>query len=523
MRTRPILLLSGFLLALMAGFWLARTAAPVAVRQKPTAAESPKPRQIPDVQDPDPIYRRDRPAFVPDEEALRAGALIGQRSLVFKDRASLERFLARAGGRMKVLSRLDALHALRLGFLAYQDLAELLDGSEEIGMIFPAFFPENETVAAQAGAVPLGDDLLNWLGITGEHSTWGAGVKIAVLDTGVSQHPAFGTIISALGPSGDVNGHGTAVASMILGNTTNLPGVAPGSTVLSIQIADSEGFSDSFKIAEGILAAIEAGVDVINISMGSSSDSSILSAAIAKAVEAGVMIIAPTGNSGLDRVFYPAANKGVIAVGAVDKNGQLLAFSNTGDAVALAAPGYGLNAAYLNDTAASVSGTSFSSPIIAGMIAATMSQTGLNAAESWKLISANLNEAGEPGADSSLGGGLPSMDRILNAGARGRYDAAVASHWIATGNGRNELLVTIQNRGTETLINSKVEVTSPRGTQTFNATSLAPGTIQTFSVPLSASSSAMRFESKVTLSGGQTDIRPGNNRRVETYTPVQNR
>jgi len=521
MRFRWMLLVAGFLVAMVAGFWIARSAVPEKEAGKiARVAETFKaPHETPD---PEPWFKRGERAavFKTDNEAQEAGALVGQRGLVFKDRASLEAFLKRAGNKVIIMGRLEALNILRVGFLNYQDLADLLDGSEQLAMIFPANVPENEYVAAQPGAVAMGNSLLNWLGITGDNSSWGAGVTIAVLDTGVSPHSAFGGKISVLGAAGDVNGHGTAVASMILGNTDLLPGVAPGSSILSIQVADAAGYSDSFKIAEGILAAVDAGVDIINISMGSSGDSAVLRAAIQKAIEAGVMIVAPTGNSGLNQVFYPAANEGVVAIGAVDRNGAAMAFSNYGDAVAVAAPGYGLNSAWVDDGAVSVSGTSFSSPIIAGLIAATMTESGgaLTANQAWQQILNNLNEAGAPGVDPYVGGGLPDMSRVLASGTKGIYDAAVASQWVSTVEGNTQLQVTVQNRGTETLVNTNLQVNSPAGTNYFNATTLTPGAIQTFTVPLSNPSESMRFESSVSISNGQSDSKPANNRRVETYT-----
>lgn len=513
-------------MAVVAGYWLARSATPEQeARKVAKVAETFKaPYETPD---PEPWFKRGERAavFRTDEEAQEAGALVGQRGLIFKDRASLEAFLKRAGNKVIIMGRLEALNILRVGFLNYQDLADLLDGSEQLAMIFPANVPENEYVAAQPGAVAMGNNLLDWLGITGDNSAWGTGVTIAVLDTGVSAHAAFGGKISALGAAGDVNGHGTAVTSMILGNTDLLPGVAPGSSILSIQVADSAGYSDSFKIAEGILSAIDAGVDIINISMGSSGDSAILRTAIQKAIEAGVMIIAPTGNSGLNQVFYPAAYKGVIAVGAVDRNGTALAFSNYGDSVAVAAPGYGLNSAWTDNGAVSVSGTSFSSPIIAGLIAATMTESGgnLTANQAWQVVMNNLNEAGAPGVDQSVGQGLPDMSRVLAARTKGIFDAAVASQWVSEVKGTTQLEVTVQNRGTETLVNAALQVNSPAGTSYFNSTTLAPGAIQTFTVPLTNPTESMRFDSSVSISNGQSDSKAANNRRVETYntTPAR--
>lgn len=519
MRWRPLIFVCGFLLAVAGGYFIARSAAPREEVKSSEESKEPRLRRPHEVINPDPRFRReDRPVFQEDREAREAGALVGQRTLVFKDRASLEAFLERAGSKVNLMGRLDRLHALRIGFLNYEDLAALLDGSEAIGFIFPAVFPENETVAAQAGAVPMGNSLLEWLGIEGDHSSWGTGIRVAVLDTGVHPHSSFGGQVVSVGASGDLNGHGTAVASMILGNTSLLPGVAPGSTVVSIQVADEYGYSDSFRIAQGILSAIEAGASVINISLGSTGDSAILRNAVAFALESGVLIVAPTGNAGSNQVLKPAAYEGVIGVGAVDRDGQILAFSNTGRGVNLVAPGYGLNAGWIGDGSVAVSGTSFSGPIVAGLIAGVMQQMGVTNTQAWDIIQQNLNEAGEPGYDEATGGGMLSATRAISSKTKEIYDIAVASYWMDS-NRPGEMQVTIQNQGTEPLINTFVEVTGPAGVSHFNATSLKVGGIQTFSVPLGRDQNGRySFKTTATISGGQSDARPRNNSRSETHT-----
>lgn len=516
MRMRPVLYISGFLLAMVGGYFIAQTAVPE-VEEKPAGAETKRKVRLPhETLDPVPEFRKqDRPMFQTDEEAMEAGALVGQRSLIFKSREAMEAFLARAGNRVNVMGRIDRLFALRIGFLGYGDLMALLDGSEEIGFIFPVVFPESETVGAQAGAMPMGNGLLEWLGITGDNSSWGQGIRIAVLDTGVSQHPDFGGKVVAVGAAGDVNGHGTAVASMILGNSSLLPGVAPGSTVISIQVADENGYSDSFKIAQGILAAIDAGAAIINISLGGTGDSAILRNAVALAREAGILIVAPTGNGGAPQVLKPAAYDGVIGIGAVDKAGVIMAFSNTGKGINMVAPGYGLNAGWVNEGAVSVTGTSFSSPIVAGLIAGVMSQMGVSSEKAWELIVENLDEIGQPGYDEAGGGGTPNVRRILDSGTKGIYDAAVASFWEDPAK-PGTLHVTIQNQGTEALVNTGLTVSGPGGTYRFNATSLKVGGIQTFQVPMAQrTGNISRFEATVAVSGGQADARPANNSRVE--------
>lgn len=535
MRRRPLILVLGFAATAMCGYWLARTAAPVAPARVKTPVPENGPARTVVIDDEAPRFRRgERPAtFRRDDEAAEAGALPGQRVLAFKDREALEDFLKRAGNKVRVMGRLDALNALRIGFLNPDDLATLLSGEEEESLIYPVDAPAPIDASAQAGAVPLGAGLLEWLGITGDNSAWGTGVKVAVLDTGVTSHSAFGSSISSInlvplpGDLATQNGHGTAVASMIVGNSSLIPGVAPGTDIYSIRIANDQGQSDSFLLAQGIVAAVDSGAQLINISMASLGDSALVRNAIEYARAAGSLIIAASGNNGLDRVSYPAANTGVIAVGAVDALGNHLDFSNQGQQLAISAPGFGVNAAWTGDKAASVNGTSFSSPIVAGAIAALMSQPGsarLTARQAADLLFDYLNDGGEAGSDTAFGAGMPDLGRVLNRGTPGIYDAAVASQRIVSASSTNpygQVEILIQNRGTETLINTAVSISSPTGNMTSNITSLGVNSVTTLRVPIPVeTASSLRYESRVSLSGGLKDAKSSNNRRVETYAPA---
>lgn len=534
MKYRPLLYVLGFALVAGLGYWLAGTAVPENEVNSKAGNPTP-PRTEPVIDEPFPKFRKAErpPASVSkrDHDALEAGALEGQRVLIFSDKDALARFLARAGDKVKVLGRLDALNALRVGFSDYDELASLLDGEEE-AFIYPVNAPPPPEGTVQPGAVALGNQLLDWLGITGDNSDWGSGVKIAVLDTGIVTHPAFTTSIStiqlvpaSLDPS-QQNAHGTAVASVIIGNDPLTPGVAPGADLIAVRIANDDGQSDSFLLAKGVVSAIDAGAKIINISMGSFGDSAIVRNAIEYARASGAVIVAAAGNNGLDRVAYPAANEGVIAVGGVDALGNHLDFSNTGDSIAISAPGYSINAAWTGDQAASVTGTSFSSPIVAGAIAAVMTQSGgkLTATQAWNLLSSYLNDGGAAGDDSQLGAGMPDIGRVLNANTRGIYDAAVGSNRILPSDGAHpygQVEVLVQNRGTETLINTAVEVSANGGKSTVNLTSLAPNAVRTVRLPItrppSQGNSTLNVLSRVQLSGGQKDAKPSNDRRAETY------
>ena len=535
MQGRQLLWLLGFTLVVMLGYWLATTALP----QPPLRAHSPMATMAPDTavtaEEERPKFRRGErlPVGWRDAEAAKAGALEGQRVLVFKDAAGLARFLARLGGQVRLLGRLDALNALRVGFEDANDLLALLDGDEQQSMVFPVTAPFPREGSVQPGAVPLGNRLLDWLGVTGDNSNWGKGVLIAILDTGVTASSAFNSAVRSINlveiPTDltEQNGHGTAVASLIIGGNSLTPGVAPGADILSVRIADDNGTSDSFLLAKGIVAAVDAGAGLINISMGSLGDSALVRNAVQYALEHGVLIAAAAGNNGTDQVSYPAANPGVIAVGAVDALGNHLDFSNSGAVIALAAPGYGINAAWTGDQAMTVSGTSFSTPIVIGVLAAIMTQAGtgqLTPAQAYQKMTAYLNDSGAAGPDPQLGGGMPDLGRVLNASTPGIYDAAVASTRILepdAGNPYGQVEILLQNRGTEALVNTTVKVSTGAGEVTTNITSLVPNAVQTVRIPISqppaAEASSIRVDARVLLSGGYQDAKPSNDRRVETY------
>ncbi|MGL5019689.1 MAG: S8 family serine peptidase, partial [Luteolibacter sp.] len=254
MKVRWPLVALSVALAGWAGYWLASTAVPTRVAKADSTTSEKSTQRRSNLDDPAPRFRSgDRgPKVTRDDEALDAGALPGQRNLVFNDRQALEDFLKRAGDRVRIMGRIDVLNALRIGFTNSSDLAMLLDAETQASFVYPVDLPPAPDGAAQEGAVALGAGLLEWLGISGDHSAWGEGVVVAILDTGVTANSAFSSKISAINlvdlPSDPTsqNGHGTGVASMIIGNGSLTPGVAPGASIVSVRIANDLGQSDSF-------------------------------------------------------------------------------------------------------------------------------------------------------------------------------------------------------------------------------------------------------------------------------------
>jgi subtilisin family serine protease len=203
----------------------------------------------------------------------------------------------------------------------------------------------------------------------------GAGTVVAVMDTGLDvDHPALagaevrrgvdlvddgaaGTGWSDPGP-----GHGTAVAALV-----HL--VAPDASLLPIRVLDQEGRGSLATLILGIELAIEAGVDVINLSLGTDAESEVLERVVEEAEEAGIVLVAAVGNRGADVEEYPARANEVVAVAAVDGADTAAPFTSDGDWIDLAAPGVDLLAPAADGRWAWWSGTSMAAPLVAGQAA----------------------------------------------------------------------------------------------------------------------------------------------------------
>ena len=321
-------------------------------------------------------------------EALNATAGVVPREVVltFPSSAAWNAFRRRAADAgLRVLHADERLLTARVGYDDPQALArELRDHAGDfqgVGLNYQAWVPalqnEREADAANAGGrAPFGNSGLAAIGAAGNRQTWGRGVTAAVLDTGVTEHEVLGhTRITHLDlvQDGQVpNGHGTAMASLIAGNDASNGGVAPAARLLDVRVADVNGQSTTALVAEGIMQAVDAGAQLINISLGSTGDSPVLRRAVEYALERGVVIVAAAGNEQQAALAYPAGYEGVISVAAVDANGTQAFFSNSGSGLTLAAPGVGIVSAYSDNRMVMSSGTSQATAITSGVIAALL-------------------------------------------------------------------------------------------------------------------------------------------------------
>ena len=157
-----------------------------------------------------------------------------------------------------------------------------------------------------------------------------------------------------------------------------------------MQVLDSRGDGDLLQLASGIVWAVDQGADVINLSLGATTDSGAVRQALEYARQKGVMVAAAAGNSG-ESLLYPAAllsqtGRGV-AVGSLNAQRTVSSFSSTADSAMLFAPGEDVYSLYPGNRAAQWSGTSLSAPVVSGELA-YLSAQGLTPEEAYARAAA---------------------------------------------------------------------------------------------------------------------------------------
>jgi hypothetical protein len=447
-----------------------------------------------------------------------------ERLVQFDNEEDYRRFLdSIADSNLQLLGSLDTLRAAWIGFDDLTDFDGLLD-SDELGFNYLVTLPlPPGDSSVQAGAVGFRGNALEWLGIKGDNSQWGKDVVVAVVDTGISSHPALPDNVRAIdlvGDGGDSakHGHGTAVASIIAGTNEITPGVSPAVSLLDVRVADVNGNSNSFTLAEGIVAAVDGGAKVINVSMGSYGNSTIVDNAVDYAYENGAVIVASSGNEGFDQPAFPAGINEVYAVGAVDQAGELVNFSNTGENLDITAPGLEVFAAWTDDRYIEFSGTSASAPYVTAAIATAMSEFNLTATQAANYVLGHTNEAGFPGADTNYGEGHLDVGNIIESQTPGIYDIATVSNLVQTGT-TNTLLTVVQNQGTEFIPSAQVTVSTPFAEVPLQVPGLAPREIHTFEIPTALPSDGSEFfvSSQSSLGPRLLDSEPQNDIKSTSF------
>jgi serine protease len=301
------------------------------------------------------------------------------------------------------------------------------------------------------------------------------GVKIAILDSGVDYtHPDLAANIDLLNTSGAVTpgningynfcdvanctglgnnnpmddyGHGTMVAGIAAAvgqNNIGGIGACPKCTIMPIKVIDSSGNGTASSITSGIYYAIDHGAKVISMSLGAGGiTSQSIHNAIAQAVSQNIIVVAAAGNCGdssfasngcsyQNQPVYPGSDSNVIAVGSIDRNGNKSSFSNANSYVDVVAPGEDIvstipsgkyvdsscndsNFGTANDGFADCSGTSMSTPYVAGGIGLMLSvNPNLNFYSVKNILQSTSKDIGAAGYDIQTGYGIMDLNAAVN-------------------------------------------------------------------------------------------------------------
>jgi serine protease len=280
----------------------------------------------------------------------------------------------------------------------------------------------------------------------------GAGVTVAVIDSGVDAHhvdlegqvlPGLDLVDAKGDADADLVGHGTTVSAIIAGKDDDkgVVGIAPRAKILPVRVLDRENrYDDALIVAKGVRWAVDKGARVINLSLGGSGSSAALAAAIDYAFAKDVVVVACTGNASASSnvgVWYPAREPGVIAVAGLDRDGHdLWSGSITGEWLdktaesngddlwtgSLTGPETVLSAPAANLVGARpggywrVQGTSFAAPMVSATAALIRSRwPDMPAGEVVNRIIKTARDLGPAGRDARFGYGLVNPSGALTA------------------------------------------------------------------------------------------------------------
>ena len=278
------------------------------------------------------------------------------------------------------------------------------------------------------GVSHIGSEMAHKTGIDG------AGVKVAVIDTGVdythedlddNYKGGYDFVFSDPDPFDDsYSSHGTHVAGIIAAesNGIGVVGVAPDASLYAVKAMDGSGHGLASWVIAGIEWAVDNDMDIATMCFGTSRYSQSLRDACRNASDAGVLLVAAAGNTNGGDVTYPARYDSVIAVTATNQSDQQASFSSIGPEVELAAPGVDIMSTTKGDGGyGHLSGTSQAAPHVAGTAALIISSNlpdingdGIVNNEDVRLqLRSTAQDLGDLGKDDIYGYGLVDVQAAV--------------------------------------------------------------------------------------------------------------
>lgn len=246
--------------------------------------------------------------------------------------------------------------------------------------------PEAQTAPPSTARIGLIDS-----GVDGTHAAL-AGANMRRHGCEGTQHPAA---------------HGTAIASLLIGRDQAFQGVIPGATLYASDVFCGHGGGSLSLLAVALDWMARERVPVVNISLVGAK-SLLLTGLVRAMTQRGHLLVAAVGNDGPSAPpLFPAAYPEVIGVTGVDANDRVLPEACRGEQVDFAARGANLDAAQLGGGYGEVRGTSYATPIVAGLLARTLAAPDpVLARAAVEGLEAGAIDLGRPGADMTYGRGL---------------------------------------------------------------------------------------------------------------------
>jgi Subtilase family len=241
------------------------------------------------------------------------------------------------------------------------------------------------------------------------------GLRIGLIDSGIDgSHPVLaGATIERFGCEQAVfpAPHGTAIASLLVGQGEKFESVVPGAILYAADIFCGHGGGSLSLLAIALDWMARERIPVVNISLVGAR--SILLTGLVRAMTArGFLLVAAVGNDGPGAPpLYPASYPEVVGVTGVDANRRVLPEACRGEQVDFAAAGAGFEAAAVGGGFEMMRGTSFATPIVAGLLARSLETPDpARARRSLAILESTALDLGNNGVDPTYGKGLVGFE-----------------------------------------------------------------------------------------------------------------